>query len=90
MCLILRDLPIIFGIFRIGGHLPPTWSPRGTSTPRATKTLILGFKVHFRLLYLQTLEFLKSEVSDLRYDLCEDLMLPDYLGPHNLAEMYIL
>ena len=86
MCLFLIDLPIIFGIFRIGGLSPPTWSPRGSSTLRATNTSKFGFKVHIILLYQLALEFLKSEVTDL----LEVLILPELLGRYNSAERYIL
>ena len=79
-----------FGIFWIGGLLPPTWSLRGSSTPRATKTSKFGFKVHFTLLYQLALEYLESEVPNLQHDLRDVLILPELLGRHNSAERYIL
>ena len=63
----MRDLPIIFGIFRIGGHLPPMLPPREYTAPGALRKIKFGIQVDFGFLYHIVLEFLKSEVICLRY-----------------------
>ena len=56
----LDDLPISFGIFEIGGLLPPILPPRGFAALRAPRKSKFGLQVHFRMLYPSALEFLKS------------------------------
>ena len=86
----LDDLPISFGIFEIGGLLPPIWPPRGSAALRAPRKSKFGLQVHFRMLYPLALEFLKSEVICLRHDLREVLQLPAHLGSPNSVYRYIL
>ena len=87
MSTFLCDLHAIQGIFAIGGHLPPMDSPRETTAPRVPRSFKFGIQVDFGLIYHSVLEFLKSEVICLRYDLREELRLPGHLRASNLVYM---
>ena len=86
----MRDLPIIFGIFEIGGNLSPILSPRGSTAPRALRKFKIGEQVDLSLFNPSTLKFLKSEVICLRYDLREVLRVPGHLESSKLVFRSIL
>ena len=69
---------------------PPTLPPRGSAAPKAPRKSKFGLQVQFSMLYPSALEFLKSEVPYLRYDLREVLQLSEHLVNQNSVFRYTL